>query len=284
VLRDGSTVAAGAIADTDPPALVGRMVGRTIAELYPRSRREPGEVVLELDHLGGSVLPEDASLSLRRGEVLGLAGLVGSGRTELLRAIFGLAAVARGRIVVKTLSGPASPRARWRQGVGLASEDRQGEGLALNLSVAQNVALGSPAASALASRAALFRAAARWIDLLRIRCRSPGDPVASLSGGNQQKVALARLLEAGCDLWLLDEPTRGIDVGAKAEIYAWVDRLARGDPATGRAPCAILVVSSHLPELLGVCDRIAVMRRGRLGPARAATGFDEHSLLLEASA
>lgn len=283
VLRDGSTVAAGAIADTDPSALVGRMVGRTIGDLYPRSQRAPGEVVLELDRLGGVLLPQEASLTLRRGEILGLAGLVGSGRTELLRAIFGLDAVARGEIVVKALSGPASPRARWRQGVGLASEDRQREGLALNLSVAENVALASPAAAPFAGPAALDRAAARWIDLLRIRCRSPRDPVASLSGGNQQKVALARLLEADCDVNLLDEPTRGIDVGAKAEIYAWIDDLARGDPAAGRAPRAVLVVSSHLPELLGLCDRIAVMRRGRLGPARSARDLDEHALLLEAS-
>ena len=267
VLRDGKSVAAGAAAEADPQSLARHIVGRPIAEMYPRSRREAGEVVLELDRL-----------TLRRGEVLGLAGLVGSGRTELLRAIFGLDPVASGAVVVKSLSGPASPRARWRQGVGFVSEDRQGEGLALGLSVAQNAALARPPGRFFARPATLDAAVARWIDLLRIRCRSPRDLVASLSGGNQQKVALARLLEADCDVLLLDEPTRGIDVGAKAEIYAWIDRLARGDP--GRA---VLIVSSHLPELLGLCDRIAVMRRGRLGPARPASELDEHALLLEAS-
>ena len=127
------------------------------------------------------------------------------------------------------------------------------------------------------------RAAATWIGRLGIRCRSPRQPVGSLSGGNQQKVAIARLLYHDVDLLLLDEPTRGIDVGSKAEVYRLIDDLARGDAAAGRAPKAVLMVSSYLPELLGVCDRIAVMCRGRLGPPRPVAEVDEHSVMLEAT-
>ncbi len=273
VLRDGRSVACGRIADVDARALVAHMVGRDVGELYPRSNRTPGEVVARVDRLAGARLPREASLELRRGEVLGIAGLIGAGRTELLRALFGLDAVVRGELSVLALSGPASPRARWEQGVGMVSEDRQGEGLALSLAVADNLCLpllpNFPRG--------LDRAAAPWIDRLGIRCASPRQTVSSLSGGNQQKVALARLLAADCDLLFLDEPTRGIDVGAKAEIYALIDELAR-------AQRAILLVSSYLPELLGLCDRIAVMSRGRLGPARPARGLDPHSILLEATA
>jgi len=127
------------------------------------------------------------------------------------------------------------------------------------------------------------RASRKWIDRLGIRCRAPGQPVGSLSGGNQQKVAIARLLHHDVDLLLLDEPTRGIDVGSKAQIYRLIDQLATGDPSTGRQPRAVLMVSSYLPELLGVCDRIAVMCRGRLGPARPVSQTNEHQIMLEAT-
>jgi ribose transport system ATP-binding protein len=126
-------------------------------------------------------------------------------------------------------------------------------------------------------------AARRWIDRLGVRCRGPDQPVAALSGGNQQKVAIARLLHHDVDVLLLDEPTRGIDVGSKAQVYRLVDELASGDPSAGRAPRAILMVSSYLPELRGVCDRIAVMCRGRLGPARPVAEWDEHKIMLEAT-
>jgi ribose transport system ATP-binding protein len=127
------------------------------------------------------------------------------------------------------------------------------------------------------------RATQRWIDALAIHCRHPRQRVMDLSGGNQQKVAIARLLHHDVDLLLLDEPTRGIDVGSKAQIYQWIDKLATGDPDRGRPPRAVLMVSSYLPELLGVCDRIAVMHRGRLGPARPASQLTEHKLMLEAT-
>ena len=279
VLRDGRSVASGRIADVDARALVAHMVGRDVGELYPHSVRTPGEVVARVEGLAGVRRPREASLELRRGEVLGIAGLVGAGRTELVRALFGLDPVARGDISVLALEGSATPRARWRQGVGMVSEDRQREGLALSLAVADNLFLPKlPGFSRPIDRAAL-----PWLERLGVRCASPREPIARLSGGNQQKVALARLLAAGCDLLLLDEPTRGIDIGAKAQIYALIDELARGDPAAGRAPCAILLVSSYLPELLGLSDRIAVMSKGRLGPARPARDLDAHAILLEAA-
>jgi ribose transport system ATP-binding protein len=284
VLRDGHTVGEGDRAAFDVDRVIGWMVGRSVSELYPRGERRAGEVLLSLEDLAGRHRPREASLDLRRGEVVGIAGLVGAGRTELLRALFGLDPVVRGEVRVGAWSGPASPARRWRQGVGLVSEDRQGEGLAAALSVADNLtlsALRGLGPGPLVSPRGQEQAGRRWIERLDIRCRSPRQPVRALSGGNQQKVALARLLHAEVDVLLLDEPTRGIDVGAKAEIYRLIDRLARGEGTA--APRGVLIVSSYLPELLGVCDRIAVMRRGRLGPARPVGELDEHRIMREAT-
>ena len=284
VLRDGRTVGQGQVGTVSLDQIVRMMVGREVSELYPRSRRSPGPVVLELERLAGARLPREATLQLRRGEVLGIAGLVGAGRTELLRSVFGLEPVRRGELRVAGLCGAASPARRWAAGAGLVSEDRANEGLAVGLSVADNLTLprlSGLGPAGLVTPAAQRRACAPWIDKLAIRCEHAGVPVASLSGGNQQKVALARLLHAGVDVLLLDEPTRGIDVGSKAEIYRLIDELAAG--AGNRPPAAVLMVSSYLPELLGVCDRIAVMRRGVLGPARPVSELDEHRIMLEAT-
>jgi ribose transport system ATP-binding protein len=165
--------------------------------------------------------------------------------------------------------------------MGMLSEDRKGEGLAVGLAVSDNMTLSrleglGPGPLVLPSRQ--DRAAQRWVERLGIRCREPRQPVAELSGGNQQKVALARLLHHDVDVLLLDEPTRGIDVGSKAQIYALIDALVTATP-----PKAVLLVSSYLPELLGLCDRIAVMRRGRLGPAMPASELDEHGLMMLAT-
>ena len=275
VLRDGRSVGSGITAEVSEEQIVTLMVGRSVEELYPRSTRAAGEVVLELAGLAGRPKPEDASLTLRRGEVLGIAGLIGAGRTELLRTIFGLDPVRSGKIRLKAHVGTASPAQQWARGMGMVSEDRKTEGLALGLGIADNITLSSlgrfvrPASQAAASR--------KWIDMLAIRCRAPRQPVGNLSGGNQQKVAIARLLEHGVDVLLLDEPTRGIDVGSKALIYRLIDTLA----VEGKA---VLIVSSYLPELLGVCDRIAVMRKGRLQPARPVDEIDEHQIMMEATA
>ena len=164
----------------------------------------------------------------------------------------------------------------------MVSEDRKREGLALGLSIADNITLPrlgglGPWRFVLPSRQRA--ATAPWVQRIPIKCASPGQRVSALSGGNQQKVAIARLLHADVDVLLLDEPTRGIDVGSKAQIYQLIDDLAAGDPATGRKPKAILMISSYLPELLGTCDEIAVMTRGRLGPARPVGQWDEHQLM-----
>jgi ribose transport system ATP-binding protein len=279
VLRDGRSVAAGQVAGTSRTQLVSLMAGRAVAELFPRSARAPGDVALEVRELAGKRLPKRASLRVHRGEVVGIAGLVGSGRTELLRAIYGLDARSSGTVLVGGLAVAAAPVALAQRKVGLLSEDRKGEGLAESLSIAENVTLSNSArlgrwGVALPSRSR--RAAARWIESLAIRCRGPEQRVRALSGGNQQKVALARLLEQDVDVLLLDEPTRGIDVGSRADIYGLIDRLA----AQGKA---VLMVSSYMPELLGICDRIAVMVRGTLGEARPAKELSEHALLLEAT-
>jgi ribose transport system ATP-binding protein len=279
VLRDGASVATGAMKDTTLPEIVAHMVGEAMAEETARSPREAGATILELDGLAGDKKPERASLTLGKGEVVGIAGLVGSGRTELLRAIFGLDRVRAGTLKIGAFAGPASPARRLAQGVGLLSEDRKGEGLAATMTIADNLTLSKlgglgPAGMVLPARQA--RAAQRFIERLGIRCRGPEQRVGDLSGGNQQKVALARLLHQEVDVFLLDEPTRGIDIKSRAEIYRLIDEAA----ARG---AAVLMVSSYLPELLGVCDRIAVMRRGRLGPAHPRAKVDAHALLSEAA-
>ncbi|MEP7051602.1 MAG: sugar ABC transporter ATP-binding protein [Pseudomonadota bacterium] len=279
VLRDGQFVASGRMPGTTRAELVKLMAGRDVQELFPRSPRTPGEVVLTLDALSGSKLPLSASLELRRGEVLGIAGLLGSGRSELLRAIFGLNAVKQGTLRVKGVLGPASPARRLAQGIGLLSEDRKREGLAESLSLADNITLPkleSLGAYGLVSPKKRALIARSYIERLGIRARGPDQLARDLSGGNQQKLCFARLLHQDADVLLLDEPTRGVDVGSRADLYRIIDELAaRGN--------AVLLVSSYLPELLGVCDRIAVMVRGRLGPAHSVSNCTEHGLLLEAT-
>ena len=286
VLRDGKVVGTSAVDTITTDEIIALMVGRQVEELYPRSARRPGEVVLEIEDLAGLEKPESASLQVRRGEVFGIAGLVGAGRTELLRSLFGLEPIRKGRIRLGIYTGPHSPMRRWMQGAGILSEDRKEEGLALSLSVADNVTLSrlrgfGPLGLVFPGRQ--DRATRQWIEKLGIRCHGPRAAVSSLSGGNQQRVALARLLQHDVEVLLLDEPTRGIDVAAKAIIYRLIDELATGSEADGRPARAILMVSSYLPELLGVCDRVAVMCRGRLGPTYRIEEVDEHKLMLEAT-
>jgi ribose transport system ATP-binding protein len=279
VLRDGRAVGSGSMSLVTLDDLVRLMGGQAAEQPFVRSARQPGEVLLELRELGGVRLPRSASLTLARGEVVGIAGLVGSGRTELLRAIFGLDPVRRGSIRVLCYTGPASAAARLQQGVGLLSEDRKQEGLAFGLSVADNLTLsrlGGLGPCGLVLPARQHAVARHWVERLGIRCLRVTQPTAQLSGGNQQKLALARLLYHDVDVVLLDEPTRGIDVASRSEVYRLVDELAlRGK--------AVLMVSSYLPELLGVCDRVAVMHRGVLGSARPVGELSEHALLKEAT-
>ena len=285
VLRDGETVGSGITAETDVDRIIALMVGREVENLYPRSARTPGAIILEVTDLRGIDRPVSATLTLRRGEILGIAGLVGAGRTELMRALFGLDAVVSGQVRIGTCHGPASPTKRWSQKVGMVSEDRKTEGLAVGLSVADNTTLANlqglgPWRLVLPSRQR--KATLPWIEKIPIRCQSPDQPVHALSGGNQQKVAIARLLHADVDVLLLDEPTRGIDVGSKAQIYDLIDRLALGDE-NGRPARAVLMISSYLPELLGICDRIAVMCRGQLSETRDVRDWNEHQLMVTAT-
>jgi ribose transport system ATP-binding protein len=202
---------------------------------------------------------------------------MGSGRTEMVRALFGLARPAAGSVSVRGRERPldAPPGRRLADGLGYLSEDRKGEGLAVPLSVADNVTatrLRSCSRRGLLDPALQRRQAAERASELHVRMRDPGQPVRTLSGGNQQKVAFARLVHQEADVLLLDEPTRGVDVGSKAQIYEAVARAADGGKG-------VLMVSSYLPELLGVCDRLAVMSRGRLGPARPVADWTPETVL-----
>jgi len=280
VLRDGRSVASGLLEGTTQATIIGQMIGRELTELFPRIPRKFGEPILELSGLSGRVLPGGVDLTLRRGEVLGISGLVGAGRTELLRAVFGLDAVRSGKVSVKGVSETQrSPARRIAAGVGMLSEDRKGEGLAMARSIGDNLtypSLGRLARWGWLDRRRQRAEASRWMSALRVKAAGPSQAVGALSGGNQQKVALARLLHQDADVLLLDEPTRGVDVGSKAEIY----RLIGEQAAAGKA---VLMVSSYLPELMGICDRIAVMSRGVLSEARPVEEWTEHTIMERAT-
>ena len=279
VLRDGESVATGAMAEAKLPDIIRAMVGRDLSEIYPRTPHELGAPVLELRALAGVTKPRSASLTLRAGEILGIAGLVGAGRTEMLRALFGLDEVEGGAVIINGRErSRAAPAERLRDGMGLLSENRKEEGLMLNRSLADNLTLTNFASVATAGFVSARRqraATESWMEQLQIRARDAAQPIGELSGGNQQKIAIGRLLHHDARVLLLDEPTRGIDVGSKAQIYKLVGELA----ARGKA---VIFVSSYLPELLGVCDTIAVMCRGELGPARPVAEWTEHRIIAAA--
>jgi ribose transport system ATP-binding protein len=285
VLRDGQSVGGGSRADFSQQRVIELMVGRSLTEQFPHVPHTPGESLLELTSIFGDELPCGVSLTLHRGEILGLAGIVGAGRTELLQAVFGLAPVRSGEVKVRLHSGEIcsgtqfSPRRRIEQGMGLLSEDRKGEGLALLQSIADNLTyprLTPYRRLGLLDLGRRGRAVREWLARLRIRCAGPDQPVGELSGGNQQKVALGRLLHQQADILLLDEPTRGVDVGSKAEIYRLIGELAG-------ARKGVLFVSSYLPELLGVCDRVAVMARGQLRAVRPAGDWTPEAIMAHAT-
>jgi ribose transport system ATP-binding protein len=280
VLRDGRTVATGEIANITDDELIAKMVGRAQQTLFPvrTPRGETPETILEVRNLSSPPLLKDASFDLRRGEILGIAGLMGSGRTPLLRAIFGLERPESGTIAVnkKSLaSGRSTPAMRLIEGLGYLSEDRKGDGLTLNQSIADNVTVtkfDSCSRWGWLDLGAQRKQAARLVDALKIRTRGVQQDVGSLSGGNQQKVIVARLLHQDADVFLLDEPTRGIDIGSKAQVYETIAACAANNKA-------VLMVSSYLPELFGMCDRLAVMSRGRLSEVRNIDEWTPESVL-----
>src|SRR5262245_18569466 len=258
VLRDGRNAGGGEVRSATRKEIVEMMVGRSMEDLYPRSPRSPGEPILDIA----------PGIALHRGEVLGVAGLVGAGRTRLLRRLF----VGSVGAVYDRPGAHRAPLQPWKS-VGMVSEDRKGEGLAMGMTVTDNLTL--PRLTAWVSPSKQSTVARRWIQNLEIRCHDDRQQISELSGGSQQKVVLARLLYCDVDVLLLDEPTRGIDVGSKSQIYELIDKLV----ASGKA---VLIVSSYFAELIGICDRIVVMHRGKLGAPRLVSEVDEHQLMMEA--
>ena len=276
VLKDGETVGSGTMRDATMDGLVTLMTGREVRDLYPRPAHAPGPVVLEVKGAASAPPQRRASQRLRSGDIFGLAGLIGAGRTDLLRTIFSLSGLDEGEIcVVNGAAGGSTPRRRWAQGLGFLSENRKEEGLMLSQSIADNLTLTKISSfgrfgwiSAARERAATQR----WIGELGVKCRDAMQRMSELSGGTQQKIAFARLLEHPARIFLLDEPTRGIDVGSKAQIYRLIGDLA----AAGRA---VLLVSSYLPELVGLCDTIGVMCRGELVAVRPRRDWTEPEIM-----
>jgi ribose transport system ATP-binding protein len=279
VLRDGRRVASHDVGAVSVSELVRLMANRELKEHFPKRRVEPGEEVLRADGIARGKALRGVSLRLRRGEVVGLAGLLGAGRTELARAIVGADPIDAGSVSVKGRAvfarGPADVIER---GVGLVPEDRKTQGLVLGLSVQANLALPSQkrlSRLGMVDARAEARLAERQVEDLRIKTPSREQKVALLSGGNQQKVVLGKWLSADVDVLILDEPTRGIDVGAKVEIYELMNRLT----AQGTA---ILMISSELPEVLGMSDRIVVMHQGRVAAELSAGEATQEQLLAAA--
>lgn len=263
VLRDGRLVAVERMDRYSSDELVTLMVGREVGEAIDLGDRQIGAPLLQVRNLSRRGKVEDVSFDVRAGEIFGISGLIGAGRTELLRLIYGADAADGGQLLLGDPPSPItvrSPAEAVSHGIALITEDRKGEGLLLGQSIAANLALGNmPAVSrhGVMKGAAEQALAKRQIDAMRIRCHSADQRVSELSGGNQQKVVIGRWLERDCRVLLFDEPTRGIDVGAKFEIYALLGALVR----QGKG---LVVVSSDLRELMLICDRIGVLSAGRL--------------------
>lgn len=279
VLRDGRSVAAGRMAGARIPDIIRQMVGREIGDVYPRIPHALGATVLSVRGLAGTEKPRSVDFDVRAGEVFGVAGLIGAGRTETLRVLFGLDAREAGTVAVfGAESTNATPGRRLRQGIGLLSENRKEEGLMLNRSLADNLTTTRYAPVSqfgLIRRRRQLACTRDWMERLEVKAQSPAQLIGELSGGNQQKIAIGRLLHHDARIFLLDEPTRGIDVGSKTQIYRLMGQLA----AQGRA---VVFVSSYLPELLGVCDTIGVMQRGRMAAVRPAAEWTEHDIIAAA--
>ncbi|PZO81263.1 MAG: lantibiotic ABC transporter permease [Mesorhizobium amorphae] len=277
VMKDGRRV--GTVTPTETPVdeLIRMMVGRPLSQLFgEKPQTTLGEEVIRVENLSLPNGIRNVSFAIRRGEVVGLGGLVGSGRTEVARAIFGADPISGGTMSLKGSSyRPLSPKQAVKRGVGLVPEDRKGQGVVLDMAIRKNATMANMAP---VTRAGFFRPAKEQgtveglIRSLRIKLGSMNDPVSSLSGGNQQKVVLAKWFNADPDLIILDEPTRGVDVGAKTEIYSLVHRLA----SEGKA---VMVISSEHAELFGLCDRILVMGEGELRGELGPQDFEEEKLL-----
>lgn len=261
VMRDGSYVSTDRIADTTEAEIVSRMVGREVAELFPKVPATVGDVVLDVEDLSAAGEFHDISFQVRAGEIVGLAGLVGAGRSEIARAVFGVDGYDEGRVALNgTPVPPRSPRKAIRAGMAFVPEDRRQQGLVIEGSVARNIASvirGGLSRAGLLTSAAENKAAAPWAARLQVKTSALDMRAATMSGGNQQKVVIAKWLATEPSLLIIDEPTRGIDVGTKAEVHRLLSDLA------GQG-LAILMISSELPEVLGMADRVLVVCEGRI--------------------
>ncbi|MCE6998674.1 sugar ABC transporter ATP-binding protein [Saccharothrix sp. S26] len=280
VLRDGALVSTDPMAEVPHDELVRRMVGRSVEQLYPERRADVGEPRLVVEGLTRVGVFRDISFTVRRGEVVGLAGLVGSGRTEVARAVFGVDGRDAGTVSVDGVALPAGdPRAAIDRGVALVPEDRREQGLVLELSIERNASLARlrDVSPGWITRRARERALARrWGERLSLKAGRLTDPAATLSGGNQQKVVLGKWLATEPSVLIVDEPTRGIDIGTKVEVHALLSRLA----ADG---LAVLLISSELPEVLGMADRVLVMHEGRITAELPAADATEESVMRAAT-
>jgi ribose transport system ATP-binding protein len=280
VLRDGRFVASGPMRDYDHDSLIATMVGRKIESLYPASNRTVGQPRMVVRGLKPIGVDGTIDFEVRSGEILGVAGLLGSGRTELLRALFGADPIAGGTIEIDGVRvPPGNPRSAVQAGLGLLTEDRKQLGLLLQLTIRENASIAQlPQISkfTLVDRREEKRSVNKYLGGLRLRAKSWEQPVSSLSGGNQQKVLLARWLATHAKVLLFDEPTKGVDVGAKSEIYQVIGDLA----ADG---LGVIVVSSYLPEVLGLADRVLVMRQGLVAGELAAADATEEDVIHLAS-
>lgn len=276
VLRDGASVATGPMRGFEDDELIRAMVGREVHHLYPSRPPASEDPLLEVEELQAPNFGP-VSLAVARGEILGVAGLMGAGRTRLLRLLYGASRASGGRVRVadKVLSGTRTPAEAVEAGIGLVPEDRKHQGLALGLSISDNLVMAILERfthAGFVDGKAIVRASTGLVERLRIRSRHVSQPAGSLSGGNQQKVVLGRWLARDGQVILLDEPTRGVDVGARAEIYQQIADLA----AQGKA---MVMVSSDLPELLGMADRILVMREGRVAGILAGDQLTQENVM-----
>ena len=279
-LRDGALVAAEPLAGLTEADLVQRMVGRTLDELYPKQDAAVGDVALDVSRLTREGVFTDVSFQVRAGEIVGLAGLVGAGRSEVARAVFGIDRFDAGRVTVagRRLK-PGSPSLAMAAGLALVPEDRRAQGLIMQMSVERNIGLADLPAATRArpvSRRAERDRAVDWAARLQVKYARLSDLVGTLSGGNQQKVVLAKWLATGPRVLIVDEPTRGIDVGTKAEVHRLLSQLA----ADG---VAVLMISSDLPEILGMADRVLVMREGRISAEIPRADATEQTVMAAAT-
>ena len=258
ILRDGQYISTDNVKDLTDQEIIKKLVGRNLDNLYPERNVEVGEIALEVKNLSdtkGAV--KNVSFTVRKGEVVGFAGLVGSGRTELMRLVFGADPVESGEIFVKGQKvNIKSPVEAINNGICLLTEDRKNQGVALGLSIKENINM-TALKSNIINHKEVKKKVDELVENLQIKISSVDKPVSSLSGGNQQKVVLAKWLNTSNDIYIFDEPTKGIDIGAKSEIYAIINQLV----ADGKA---VIIVSSEIPELLGTVDRIYVLNEGRL--------------------